>query len=496
VKPDREDRPLALDNADEARRLREALDRAGYDPPRIAALLKVKPRDLLAFHAIGKVRVLFLRRTAGGAELDALVRLFLLGEAVEAGAARRALAPSKPEHWLAAGLLEERDGGVAAALQLVPFERLVLAVDPWWGEMTPQYVLGVSSPSLDLAQMTVRRPARSALDVGSGCGIQAFLAAPHSGEVVGVDRNPRAVHVATFNARLNGLANTAFVEGDLYGPVRDRRFDLIVANPPYVISPESRFLYRDSGLGGDEIARRVVREGAGLLEEGGFLQLTCEWAHLTGQDWRGRLADWFGGSGCDAWVMRFTTLDAATHAEHWLQASPHDPAEALPARLEEWLDHHRRLGIEAVSDGVITLRKRSGASNWLRFDDAPQRIGPCGAAVERGFAAADFLTATRDDDALLGARLRLAPDVCQEQRLAPTADGWEVRHSLLAVATGLAYRGEMDRRGVALVDRCRGDKTVREVLDSLAEPGAPPLDPSQALAVVRQLVEQGFLLPG
>jgi methylase of polypeptide subunit release factors len=356
--------------------------------------------------------------------------------------------------------------------------------------MTTRYVLGISGPSLDLAQMTVRRPARSTLDVGSGSGVQAFLAAPHSGAVIGVDRNARAVNVAAFNAQLNGLTNTSFVTGDLYEPVRGRRFDLIVANPPYVISPESRFLYRDSGLGGDEVTQRVIREGAGLLEEGGFLQVICEWAHLAGRDWRGRLAGWFEGTGCDAWVARFTSLDAATHAEHWLQASPHDGPEALPARLEEWLEHHRRLGIEAISDGVISLRKRSGASNWLRFDEAPQRIGPCGAAVERGFVAADFLQATSADEALLGARLRLAPEVCWEQRLTPTADGWQPRQHQLSVATGLAYRGEVDPRCVSLVDRCRGEKTVREVLEGLA------LERREGLSVVRGLVEQGFLLPG
>src|SRR5262249_38470217 len=127
--------------------------------------------------------------------------------------------------------------------------------------------------------------------------------------------------------------------------------------------------------------------------------------------------------------------------------------------------------------------------NWLRFDEAPQRIGPCGPAVERGFAAADFLQATSADEALLGSRLILAPEVCWEQRLTPTTDGWQARQHQLSVATGLAYRRDVDPRCVSLVDRCRGDKTVREVLADLG------LESREALAVVRGLVEQGFLLP-
>jgi hypothetical protein len=356
-------------------------------------------------------------------------------------------------------------------------------------------VVGVGAPSLNLAQMTVRRPVRRTLDVGAGCGIQSFLAATHSEEVVGIDRNPRAVNVAAFNAQLNGLNHVSFLEGDLYAPVRDQRFDLIVANPPYVISPGSKFLYRDSGLKGDEIAQRVIREGAALLDEGGYLQLTCEWTHLTGRDWRERLAGWFEGTGCDACILRFTTVGSEEHAGLWLRSDPHVTAETFPERFQAWTDYHLSEGIEAVSDGVISLRKRTTGPNWLRIDDAPQRLEGCGVSVERAFAAADFLTANHADDALLRARLRLAPEVRWEQRLKPTADGWEVFHSQLYLGTGLAYRGDASRQGLALVELCDGERAVGEVLSRLNAVAGQSLPAPQVLAVIRQMVEQGFLVP-
>jgi hypothetical protein len=179
----------------------------------------------------------------------------------------------------------------------------------------------------------------------------------------------------------------------------------------------------------------------------------------------------------------------------WLNAGPQESHGALASRLENWLAYHQREGIEAVSDGVITLRKRSGGANWLRFDDTPQRVGPCGASVERGFAAVDFLQATADDKALLEARLQLVPEVRWEQRLTPTAEGWEVQQHQLYVASGLSFRGDVDPRCLALVDRCRGERTVREVLDSLAQESGQPVDFPQFLPVVRGLVEQGFLQP-
>ena len=105
------------------------------------------------------------------------------------------------------------------------------------------------------------------------------------------------------------------------------------------------------------------------------------------------MAGWFAGSGCDTWVLRFTTVEPTEHSELSACSSTEGMAADLSAKLGEWQEYYRQQGIEAISDGVITLRKRSGTANWLRIDDTPQRIGPCGASVEAGFAAVDFLRA-------------------------------------------------------------------------------------------------------
>jgi methylase of polypeptide subunit release factors len=111
------------------------------------------------------------------------------------------------------------------------------------GGLPQDYVMGVSPSSLVLAGMTVRRKNESTLDVGPGCGIQAILAATHSDRVVGVDCNPRAIGLARFNEGLNGIHNVEFREGDMFAPVRGETFDLIVSNPPFIISPENRHFF-------------------------------------------------------------------------------------------------------------------------------------------------------------------------------------------------------------------------------------------------------------
>jgi release factor glutamine methyltransferase len=73
------------------------------------------------------------------------------------------------------------------------------------------------------------------LDMGTGSGVCAVLAAKYARRVVAVDINPAAVRCASVNALLNGVEATVAVrQGDLFGPVRGEQFDLILFNPPFL----------------------------------------------------------------------------------------------------------------------------------------------------------------------------------------------------------------------------------------------------------------------
>jgi HemK-related putative methylase len=73
------------------------------------------------------------------------------------------------------------------------------------------------------------------LDMGTGSGVCAVFAAKHARRVVAVDINAAAVHCAGINAALNHLEHKIDVRhGDLFAPVREERFDLILFNPPFL----------------------------------------------------------------------------------------------------------------------------------------------------------------------------------------------------------------------------------------------------------------------
>jgi release factor glutamine methyltransferase len=76
------------------------------------------------------------------------------------------------------------------------------------------------------------------LDVGTGCGIFAVLAAKKAKKVVATDINPYAIRCAEKNAKINGVeGEIEFRLGDLFQPVRpDETFSLILFNAPYLPS--------------------------------------------------------------------------------------------------------------------------------------------------------------------------------------------------------------------------------------------------------------------
>ena len=179
------------------------------------------------------------RRLEGVEPLGTLVKLLVLDASVPVDDARRAFAPLTLERLEALGVLEEGSGLVRSAIRIVPHDEILIASDRRLhsGETTqPDHVAGVHGPSLTLSHLTVRRPVESALDVGTGSGIQAILAARHSERVVATDLNARALNFAAFNAQLNAVGNLELRCGSFFEPVEGTRFELVTCNPPFVIS--------------------------------------------------------------------------------------------------------------------------------------------------------------------------------------------------------------------------------------------------------------------
>ncbi len=468
-------------------RLRDALARAQFDVAGVTEVIGANGFNFLARDDLGPV----LRRTAGGSPIETLIRLFLCGVAVRRVDAERAL-PLTPE------VIDVVGETVRARVAITPTtyegREWLVPSDSSHGDRAADYVNGVGPASMTLAGLTIRRPVGRVLDLGCGSGVQALLASTHAESIVATDRNPRAVAFAEFAMGLNDVANVETLTGDLFEPVADDRFDLIVSNPPFVISPEARFIYRDSGLAGDEISRRIVSTAPAHLSDGGWCQLLANWAHLRNENWQDRVATWIEDIGCDAWIVQSRVEDAETYASGWLR---HDYPEGNAELFDEWMAYYERIGLEAVGFGLVTLRKTARPNQWRCVEELAQEfVLPCGAEIAAAFDRALWLD-EHDDRSILDAVLVVSPHATLQQSHFAAEGAWFLDQTLLQLERGLHYAIAIDALGADLVAGCDASTRLGDLVHRLADTlgvDAAAVVPS-CVAIVRRLIQQGFVTP-
>ena len=486
---------LPAADAEDCRRIRGVFAEAGYNEANIAKLLGH------SFGALAGPKLPWLlRRTEGGTPLETLVRLFILGQPVSWDAASAAVAPMSVEHWAEIGLLQLHGSEVKGELQVRCFQEMLLASDFTRGNgegLRPDYVMGVSPSSLFVASLTVRQRVRSALDLGCGCGIQAFLASRHSDQVVATDLSPRAIAVTHFNAELNQITNVECLQGDMFTPVEGRTFDLIVSNPPYVISPDQAHLFLNPGVEGDAISKRLTLEAPRFLNEGGFCIFNANWEVTGNQDWSERPASWLKGRDCDAWILHQNTRTPSEYAELFIETGYIDVPDSVK-HFDRWVEYYASRSISGIAAGNIIMRRRSTSRNWLRMDELPRSISPSnGDDVLQLFKLRDFLEGFVSDSEFLKIRLKLAPDVRLERTYQASAGKWGSTAGRIHRISGFQYSAELDDPSAAVIVHCDGEHTIAELLEELA--AARQADPATltplALQVFRRMIEWGFLLP-
>jgi hypothetical protein len=474
-----------------AARLRDALRAAGFTHDAVVECL-----GPLAHAALGRNETTpGLRATGGGSPLETLTRLFLLQATVEEAAAERALPGLLPE-LTGLGMLAREGDVVRARLDCRPYaddnrdlwvvSDLTPGMDGARVHVDGDYVLGISPASTSLAQLTMRAPVGRALDLGTGCGVQALHLSAHADEVVATDVNARALELARFKAALNAVEYDVR-DGSLFEPVAGEHFDLIVTNPPFVISPATgdRLVYRDSGLPGDQVVERIVRDAPARLTDGGWLQVLANWAILRDQPWDDRIAGWLR-AGDDALVVQREVLDPAAYVELWLKDAGLDGTDGYLAAYDAWLGWLEGQGIEGIGFGWINVRAAGGgARELLEWSyDVEQPIAP---------AIAEWGASAHVEADLGAARLVARPDLVQETQGPPGAE--DPATVVIRQQRGFRRARQVDTVEAALIGACDGDLTVGQILDALATLlDRDPADlRSTYLPVVADLVREGFL---
>ena len=517
--------------------LRSDLLASGYTVDGVDTLLgDVASAALHREQAVPARRVLAAARSADVEPRATLATLFLLGDDVPRAALDRALPGLATDGAERLGLVRAagagRDDAVRAVVDLRPYAA-VDAAGPleWWlasdlgelvrgGRLPTDHVLGTGGASTTLAQVTVRGAVDRVLDLGTGCGVQALHAARHARHVTGTDISVRALAFADFNARLNldlddghGHDQIELREGSMLEPVAGERFDLVVSNPPFVITPHAGtagrtvadalgdYEYRDGGRSGDDLVRDLIVGVGEVLAPGGVAQLLGNWEHRRGEPWTERVGAWLDAAGLDGWVIQREVLDPAEYAETWIRdggTTPEREPDAWAGAYGAWLGDFAGRDVEAVGFGIVTLRRPRSDAPRDRLRRLEEHTGsvrqPLGGHLAMSLAAHDWLAA-RDDAALAAAHLVVADDVTEERYLTPGAADPNV--VVLRQGDGLG-RGVHASTGLAaLVGACDGELAVGQLVGAIAalfEVPAADLA-AELLPAVRGLVRDGFLHP-
>ncbi|GAA1346976.1 DUF7059 domain-containing protein [Falsarthrobacter nasiphocae] len=402
------------------------------------------------------------------------------------------------------------------------------------GALGHEHVLGIGQASRTLAQAVIRTPARRALDLGVGCGVQTLHMLSHCDKVTATDISERALNVTAFNLLLNaetlsltgpdGAPRVRLLAGSLLEPVAGEQFDLVVSNPPFVITPRSGdaegvYTYRDGGLPGDQIVETLVRQLPGVLAPGGLAQMLGNWEIRAGEPWDARPRAWVAGDpagtdaagtrepgtealgaaapAADAWFIQREETDTLRYALTWLTDAFQDwDDDALAAALARYRDDFAARGTDRVGFGLILLRRPAEAeSGWWQgsvFEEIThpieQPVGPhLAAALERKRAIAAAGASSSEW------RLSPAEDVTEERHQRPGAEHPGV--ILLRQGAGLRRTALLSSEMAGLVSAADGELTLGQLAQALGAILEDAEMPERLVEEALHLVDHGLLLP-
>ena len=443
-----------------------------------------------------------------------------------------------------AGLITVDDDEVVAPFALTPYdlpvgvprgfrpgdENLYLVADHGTlttpGVLDGEFVLGLGGAGRTLVSITPRDHVGVAADIGTGCGIQALLLARHSDRVIATDISRRALRLAELSAGLNAVTTIEFRHGSLLEPL-DEPVDLLVSNPPFVITPRSTdttFEYRDGGMTGDRLVRELFTRIPEILTPGGRSVCLGNWESASGTD-EGPEA-WVGDDDTSVFVIEREALDPIAYAETWIRDGGTPRAStAWNDAVAAWLDDFATRAVDEIVFGYVLMTKSDNDAPTIDSpdsavgDDQQGLVGGLSGTAEGVFKArvrvtsapahnphglAEFLStiiairswlAAAGPEEIAGTAFTRSPDLVEHRHFVPGAS--EPNSITLEQGIGFGQVFDLDTALAGFVSVADGTLTLRQTAGALAQ--LLEVDPTaledQLVAQVRALCAAGALLP-
>ena len=429
------------------------------------------------------------------------VALFIDGAALESRVVRAILPARDFEAIEALGLLKAVPGNAStcmATVTLYPIEELFVASDRIdSGEAAartaqPEHVeSAVTAETHRFLQLLPRERRDEVLDLCSGAGLGALLAATFAKRSWAVDGSARATRFARFNAALNQLPNATALHGDLYAPVVGQTFDLIIAHPAY--TPPFELERRNALDDGEGVLREILAGLPEHLRPGGQFFCDCLLGEQEAAPLEQRLRAMLGAheDDFDIVIGQGPSLDPVHY-----YADLAREGQASFEQVSRWNRAFERLGVRELLSVALLVQRR----------DTPRQVVTSRRALSSLTSAADlqwvirWLTATSDWDLpklrrLLNSHPRMSPRTQLRSRSVLREGQWMVEECELVTLAPFAVEAACPNWYATLLMWCDGRMSAREHLQFLRDTHVVPDNaPEDAFAsMIRQLVDNGLV---
>jgi SAM-dependent methyltransferase len=303
------------------------------------------------------------RKAATVSGLDVLVHLFMGEEAIPVECGERVLGPRFVSALQELRLIQVEEGGAyRATVRIEPVNDLLVCADQFPAKLPMRHDY-VYRPWDFSAQLYARiiPPTRcgSFLEMCCGSAYVCLRAARSAAEsIYGVDINPRAVHFAEFNKKLNGIDNVTVCCGDLFEPVQSRRFDRVVAHPPYIPALVDSVMYKDGGVDGERVSIDLIRGLPRHLSDGGEFYAYLSLSDRLDAPAELRVREMLGADGQELDVALLIVSEESPVSFLLRRADPNPLSE----QNEQLKEACKKLTITKFITTVLTIRNRRGSS--------------------------------------------------------------------------------------------------------------------------------------
>lgn len=144
---------------------------------------------------------------------------------------------------------------------------------------TDELVYIPSDDTFLLAENLEIKKGQSVLEIGTGSGLVSMYASLLTDDVTATDINYNALELAEKNFRLNNITTIKLEFGDLFEPVKNKKFDVILFNTPYlptdsddIINDDLNYAF-DGGLNGRKVIDKFINEAPNHLNDKGIIQM-------------------------------------------------------------------------------------------------------------------------------------------------------------------------------------------------------------------------------